>query len=265
MAMAQPHIHSCARLPPPYPRFRTFLPPGSIWLKYTAKWLSLVQKFSGLATLPGRFQVMEICRVNSRWKCTTTATYWAATMCARKIMGLAKGAELASDSKVANHYQHLANSELHDYCRSLTDCSVLEIWTTTSEVAGLIICVSYILGQRVSDMAQLAILDLTLELQNSTICITVRRGKVIQYIRPYVLHLSTTCPVAQALWKLRNDRLTHGAEFLFSTSNTLKERLKIGDRIRNTLKLTHPDLELRSVRRGGLERMAANGVPLQEM
>ena len=70
-------------------------------------------------------------------------------------------------------------------------------------------------------MAQLARTDITKELHGSTICITVRRGKVVPKIGPYTLHMSASSPLAQALYAATK---TSRGEFVFSTSNTLKER-----------------------------------------
>ena len=250
-------ILTCAvQLPNPVPLFIETIR-GTVWSTLGQKWLAQCSRFSGLAIAPNRFQIIELARTTNKWKCSSTATYWAATMCARKMLGLPK---VAADTKTTNYLEHLSNTELHCYAMSLNDAYFLEIWFLRIP-EGLIICVAYLLGQRVSDMAQLAPGDLTLEFQNTTICITVRRGKVIQYIRPYVLHLSSQCPVAQALWHLRSVRQHHA--FLFSETNSMKERTKLGTKIRNILKTIHPDLEQRSIRRGGLERMATHDVPLQ--
>jgi hypothetical protein len=53
--------------------------------------------------------------------------------------------------------------------------------------------------------------------------------------------------------------------FLFSESNTDQERSKVLDAIREMIVCVNDELELRSLRRGGLHLMAENGQPLSSI
>lgn len=262
-------LQKTTEVPLPFPsaeqqrHFRAITGPTSIWAKYTQKWLAQILKHVALADEPNRFHLIETAHKVMRWRWTTTAVYWAATMCARKILGLPK---IPADAKATNFLEHQARTECHAYAKFLTDTVFLQIWMQTEDrFIAVIVCIAYICGQRVSDVAQLASEDITIEqfqlLATQTICITVRRGKVIPYIGAYVLHLSITCPVALALLVLSRQR----RGFLFTNNNSAEERSKLGARICAELKMIDTDLEQRSIRRGGLERMARQGVPLQKI
>jgi hypothetical protein len=113
----------------------------------------------------------------------------------------------------------------------------------------------WVLGQRFSDFIQLAISDFLI--RTDTVIITVRRGKTIVHTKPYSLALDRHCRVTKNLLTVRQAAADQGWLFLNSRTNDIASRKALG--LRTTSLLTEIDerLELRSIRRGGLQHMAS--------
>jgi hypothetical protein len=113
----------------------------------------------------------------------------------------------------------------------------------------------WVLGQRFSDFIQLAISDFLI--RTDTVIITVRRGKTIVHTKPYSLALDRHCRVTKNLLTVRQAAADQGWLFLTSRTNDIASRKALG--LRTTSLLTEIDerLELRSIRRGGLQHMAS--------
>ena len=248
-------------------RFRSLIS-GSVWDKYTAQWKTTLLRFLTLAQREDRFRALELERTAAGgWKHSTNSTYWGAILCVRKILSLPVS---AADSMTSRTLEHLAKSEVHDYPRPMHKILVLQLWliphpSRHGELIAALIVTSFLFGQRVSDIAQLAVVDLEIQYfplqRTSTVCVTVRRGKVIPHIGPYSLHCSG--PLAERLWRWRMIRMQEHREFLFSDGNTPDQRQRLGTHVRNELKAWDPELEQRSIRRGGLQLMASSGMPLE--
>lgn len=240
---------------------------NTVWEKYTPAWQRLLHRFLGLAVRDDRGPLLLGAQLALKWKHTTTACYWIAVLCVRKVLSLPR---TTADTRLTRVLEHNAKSEIHDYPWSMHHTQVLELWSTAvltlaHELVVVLICLSFLLGQRQADMAQLAVEDVTLETNDlynvTTVVITVRRGKVIPHIGPYTLHVSGH--LAHRLWRWREHRRTTGNLFLFSKANTDSQREHLNGRIRNELKGLDQRLELRSIRRGGLEMFALCGMPME--
>ena len=121
---------------------------------------------------------------------------------------------------------------------------------------------AYVWGQRISDVIQLGTDDFTWEWFGAKrFTTTVRRGKVIRHIGPYSLSISDG-QLARQVATFVGHRRQQGHQFLFTDTNTQPQRDHMGRQIRDLLKLVNPELEQRSIRRGGLTRMARQGVPI---
>jgi hypothetical protein len=130
-----------------------------------------------------------------------------------------------------------------------------------------VIYMAFLLGQRLSDMLQLAPTDMAIEAfdNDEFLTITVRRSKVSHTRPPFTLHLPRTVYPAQQLIEAAERAQTKGQLFLLSSGNTQKERDALSEACAAMLKDAHEDLQLRSVRRGGLQRLAAAGATLEEL
>ncbi len=127
-----------------------------------------------------------------------------------------------------------------------------------------VIAACWILGQRISDMLQLSTNDLTVS--EDVLIITISRGKVVgSQIQPYSLPLRLNRFPAQALLKAREVAIEEGRLFLLSHENDTWEREALGNRVSSMLATIDDNLELRSIRRGGLQYMAAQGMELPEI
>ena len=149
--------------------------------------------------------------------------------------------------------------ELHHLTRLLAE--------DDSDLATMI-GLSFFLGQRLGDICQLHADDFVQELTKgilTRLLVTFRRGKVIGRIGPYTISLPrthTTEPVLNRTMALLSKRR---GTFVLSTSNTAAERERLADNANRKLKNTSSQLEVRSVRRGGLTRMATAGVPVSTL
>jgi integrase len=122
---------------------------------------------------------------------------------------------------------------------------------------------SWIAGQRLSDMLQLACEDI--QTTDHHLVVTVRRGKVLHAIQPYTIHLNKSEATATALLAAKREALSHGLSFLISQGNEPAVRSSVKQLIAMMLLSVDERLELRSFRRGGLQAMAANGLTLEEI
>jgi integrase len=122
---------------------------------------------------------------------------------------------------------------------------------------------TFLLGQRISDMIQLAVADL--KSNDDYLTITVRRGKTMQVTTPYSLWLRRKTYPTETLIELAASAKSCGRLFLFTNLNSEEERQRVSHTVRDMLTSINDQLELRSLRRGGLQRMAHLGVSIPTM
>jgi hypothetical protein len=96
------------------------------------------------------------------------------------------------------------------------------------------------------------------------IILTVRRGKCMMHNPPYLLVIPDG-PLGSCVLHLQSTARNAGRLFLWTTMNTPSERAVVKQQVAATLIAIDDTLELRSVRRGGLQRMAALGYTLEVM
>lgn len=129
--------------------------------------------------------------------------------------------------------------------------------------AGILLELSFTLGQRVSDLSTLRCHSITMVknmITNHTfVCVTLFQGKTVRRLSPYSLHIPAHLHIAQQLINWRNQIVASSGQTnskLFPTARAL---------IGVTLRKLDPTYTLLSVRRGGLQRMALNGVELDQI
>jgi hypothetical protein len=122
---------------------------------------------------------------------------------------------------------------------------------------------AYAMGQRLSDMLQLTAdgVDRTKMEGVEYLTVTVRFGKTMQRRQPFTLPMRWTTWPAQRLFDLSRRAMRRGQIFLLSGSNSAEEREQLSRTCRMMMAAVSDDLEMRSPRRGGIQRMASNGIP----
>ena len=176
----------------------------------------------------------------------------------------------ATDKLFSKYLEQQSRAERTYHPAAMTTRDFWSLWedvTLSQSVEALLILLAFALGQRLGDLAQVATEDIewTQLGDLETLCITIRRGKVIPHIGPYTLHLPAESQLTQQLWEHTHIRLQSRKPFLFTHSNNESEKQKLERHARNILVSLNQDLEIRSVRRGGLEHMAKSGMPLGEI
>ena len=117
--------------------------------------------------------------------------------------------------------------------------------------------IAFLNGQRNSDMIQLGVADL--QINEDYMMVTVRRGKTVSTTGPYTLWMRRNTYPTETLIATTQEALKEKRLFLFSETNTEEERQKMLNKIRDMITSIDDDLELRSFRRGGVQRMASMG------
>jgi hypothetical protein len=154
-----------------------------------------------------------------------------------------------------------------DFPTPATDEHILQLFSTYVTVhpdLSIVMTFAYVMGQRISDMLQLGSHDIYTKTFNGQdyLVVIIRRGKTIGMRNPYTLFIPMEIwPAADLLYLAQRatkmDRL-----FLLSKQNHPRDLEKMSGLCRDMLSSISTDLELRSLRRGGLQRMANDGAPL---
>jgi hypothetical protein len=194
---------------------------------------------------------------------TTAETYWTTWLSIQKAMCLfvsesdPRVTKILKARSVAYPVQFPTPAKLSDM--KLLVATFAHEWPSLTAIATM----TFIYGQRISDMIQLAACDL--EVQRHFLVITVRRGKTFTTAKPYALWLRRHRYPTEELIDVAHRAKKLNRIFLFSESNTDQERSKVLDAIREMIVCVNDELELRSLRRGGLHLMAENGQPLSSI
>lgn len=132
---------------------------------------------------------------------------------------------------------------------------VTELAHQQMDIVSLAIVAGFCLGQRISDIAKWHA-DKVTTTASCGVCITMVEGKVIPQVGPYTIFVGTNNLSVSILKLAENTRLVKQT-YMFpkNLSHLVCMRLKSLDE----------SLESRSVRRGGLQHMAENGVALQDI
>ena len=140
--------------------------------------------------------------------------------------------------------------------------------------------IAFVFGQRLPDMIQLSVESL--RLHSDSLVIVVERGKVMQFKNKFVLPLAWHLKYTKDILRARDMAVKKGYYFLLSMPNTAAQRKKATDRMRTMLRsvgLVRPPkegstiggertprrLQIGSVRRGGLQRMAMAGFSMDRI
>lgn len=212
-------------------------------------------------------------RISKKWKYGTTLTYVEAILSAGTTTPEAHKRLLRYRKALKGH----ARAESRTAAPAFTATMAQRLHPAESELE-LAILLSFTYGQRISDMVQLASEDVgPMALGGKRyLVVTIRRAKTIKATGPYTLHVAKDTPMYRPLRRLHHNCQRRGQFFLFSNARPMiglaglhqlppKEREALRNRINKILKKIDPHLESRSIRRGGLQRIAGAGVSLEEI
>lgn len=196
-----------------------------------------------------RFAVFRQVAISKEWKFSTQETYWGATLSAMRNLNIVPQEH---ERRSARWLQAQAMMDIPAAAPPLLpeQAATLASKYPDDEVT-LIILLSFVLGQRLPDMALLRKSRIQ---WREVVAITLVEGKVIPRIGPFTVFLlrETRYCVAQRLWNHWNQTCE---DRLFSETVVHQAALR--------LKNLALGLEVRSPRRGGLQAMALAGVPTE--
>lgn len=216
-----------------------------IWGMYSEAYLTRLKRFKDLAQLEKcQLEFLKMA-VEKKWKYTTCASYWAAVMWNRQDHGI----HLREDARLTKYLEGKARIEEHAHPKALQADTVLRIWRdrerdTPLASTRLAIALAWICGQRISDVLKIKKRNVSTERIGgiSYVTIHIREGKTTETTAPYVLFLKRSHPIAIEVLHTAEG---HGP--LCNTNNLL---------VRQCLKRYDNQLQLGSIRRGGLMDMA---------
>ena len=232
-----------------HPAFRTFSP------NYMASQRRMLI-LSDIAP-SARFEAFEKLCFERVLKPTTAESYWSTWLGIQKALNLTPS---EADARVTKLLKARAAAYPVQFPTPASIQQMMIFVQTYRDAFPSLTAVAmmaFLNGQRISDMVQLGVADLMLN--DEYLMITVRRGKTVPTTGPYTLWMRrneypTETLIATAQQAMKEKRL-----FLFSDTNANEEREKILQKIKDMIFSIDDDLELRSFRRGGLQRMASLG------
>lgn len=204
-----------------------------------------------------RWQAFEYQCFMHRLAATTASTYWTTWLTAQKVLQIPPS---RADARATKILKARSTTYPIDFPAPMTATHLVALrfaYEVTHPVTTAIVAAAWVLGQRFSDLAQLALSDI--ELTSTHVCLTVRRGKVMTTQTPYTLFLNVEAYPANVLAELMNTAASNGQFFLCSSTNQPLEREATAHMTSAMLKSIDESLELRSIRRGGLQAMALAG------
>lgn len=192
-----------------------------------------------------------------RW--STRATYWVALRSAEKVLVAmhAPGAVAAPDgAKMQKHLEAKAETEVP----LRVACTKAQLLQWVTELPPLLAGAAYVTffaGQRLCDVMRLTRRSITL--QTCYVAITFYAGKVVGIIGPFTIHVHQETRLARILMERCAALVEMDAPLFHSQLLSYDEERAI---VSATMKESNASLDVRSLRRGGLQLMATAGMSL---
>lgn len=198
-----------------------------------------------------RFRIFIATADEKKWSWSTRECYWTAMIAAASLL------QVPVTTVERKHLKFLkAQRILHgpNSPPPLMANLVAIIARQPLDLVSLAIVSGFCLGQRISDISKWHADKVTTG--SCGVCITMVEGKVIPQVGPYTIFVGSN-NVGLSIRRLAENTKMLKQTYMFPTnlSHLVCMRLKAFDE----------SLESRSVRRGGLQHMAENGVPLQDI
>jgi integrase len=210
-----------------------------------------------------RFEAFEAICFNRRLAPTTAETYWTTWLGIQKALMIQP---CDADHRITKLLKARSTAYPVQFPKPalLQDMNMIRItFESTMPSLTAIAFMTFLLGQRISDMIQLAVADLQVTSQH--LMITVRRGKTMSVSQPYTLWLRRNQYPTETIIQLMNSAKTNSRLFLLTEFNSDEERQKLLQLLREMIASVNDRLELRSFRRGGLQRMAQLGFSVESI
>ena len=250
--------------------------------KLTEGRLKVLRRFARMACLEDTVleRIFETMRQEAKWRWSTASNYAGAIVELKKgFMELQKPSRAFKkwvsfiDGQAIMEKKRIINPMTSEHARQLFILlSKSNVWGE-KEKTQLLLLFSWVFGQRPSDTAQVSLDDIqkTSFKQHHFLLLTYRRGKTIKHTGPFTLHVESSSPLHLLVRKLSKVQKACGCVFLF-THNVVRdpevpqsERKRITSACLLALRSLSKKLECRSVRRGGLQRLAKSGMSLHKI
>jgi integrase len=191
---------------------------------------------------------------------TTADSYWGSWLGTQKLLGLKPADADAQTTKILRARAtafpvNFPTPATQEQMQTLKDTYQATLPSLTAIAA-----FAFINGQRISDMVQIAVGDL--HATTDFLATTIRRGKTIATSQPYTLWTRRGTYPTETLMQMAEEAKQQHRLFLLTTLNTEAERTQCLHVIRDMINSVADELELRSIRRGGLTHMAEAGTPI---
>ena len=254
--------HSCIKISWPSATEKTlqaFIDRNPVFHSFSTNFMASQRRMLFLAdvTPEQRFERFEHECYTRQLAPTTAETYWVTWLSVQKMLQIVPS---ITDDFCLKKLKQRALRYQPDFPTpaTLADIEfVVKAYRADCPFCCAVVMATFILGQRISDMIQLDAMCLTV--LGNVLKILIRRGKNQDRSVPFTLWLPANEYPATVLIEAKMQALASGRDFLLTSSNNEKEKKLILDRIREMLLSVNEDLELRSIRRGGLQRMAMKG------
>ena len=199
---------------------------------------------------------------------TTAASYWTAFLSVEKTLGVSPDARTNGHTRIQRILDHRANQYPVAFPKPLTHearMQFAERFRKTHFALVTLVEACWALGQRFGDFIQLAVRDITRDPETGSVKIKVCRGKTVAYTQPYTLVINPDLDIARNLLTLQQHSVEKGWRFLAFEDWSSEAAKAVSSATSNLLAAFDEELEIRSIRRGGLQHMAKMMVPVPTM
>lgn len=224
----------------------------------SSEWQRTQERFLPLLCLPYNEmeEEFETRRDTLNWSYATASQYWSALIKCSETSGIPIDPQMRTQQKVFNFLK--AEEDPKRPTIAATKQQVETAALKISVVSALAMKMTFALGQRIGDTLKLRAQDVTLVEDRSSglelVALQYRRGKTTRRRGPYNVHLDSRSLLGQDILNLANKRAP-GQLFC-----ELAQQVKMLSEIRTSLQEVSTELSLLSIRRGGLQEMAQEGM-----
>ena len=230
---------------------------ASIWKQSPTSTVQAQRRWLFLLDLPREDRYEAFLQATAEVSQATKASYWASYLSLLKILDVPT---TSAEKQAAKRLEQAAHSAPPTApVPPLQEAQLERLLARDASHLATMIGLAFRGGQRMADVIQLKKEDILLLPHRALI--TFRRGKVVPRIGPFTISLPTNlghgkCAVVARVQEMLK---TTAPGFILTHGNTEVERAQVSSEVTRRLKAIDPNLEARSIRRGGLSRLAAAG------
>jgi integrase len=194
---------------------------------------------------------------------STTLSHWIHLLMFQRLLGIQDSAEERQTTKAFEAEANLHRAAVpRAVCANEIDLAAtwLRQNCTNGLQMSLALRLAFVLGQRISDLLQIEVLDI--EIVSGVVTIVLRYTKTSRRSKPNAIWIPKYfAQLQREVWELASNRRLLGRKFLFLSEMTKTERQKASCTISRALTHVDPALSHKGVRRGGLQAWARAGTP----